>query len=192
MKPALEGSSIGVTKVKQADDLKHAWQAATEYCDEVFAERWIYGKEYTVAIVGNDVLPVIRLETPHQFYDYQAKYFSDDTNYICPCGLSEQQEQELAAVHDRQRHEVDDRQIDADHAHEEHQPDWTALGNQRSQVSDADRPLELMVQDPRTIQRATYLLWTAHDLERIADRATNIAERVIFLVTGKLVESGHS
>ena len=98
MKPALEGSSIGVTKVKQADDLKHAWQAATEYCDEVFAERWIYGKEYTVAIVGNDVLPVIRLETPHQFYDYQAKYFSDDTNYICPCGLSEQQEQELQVL----------------------------------------------------------------------------------------------
>jgi len=52
--------------------------------------------------------------------------------------------------------------------------------------------LIFMVQDPRTIQRATYLLWTAHDLERIADRATNIAERVIFLVTGKLVESGHS
>ena len=48
-----------------------------------------------------------------------------------------------------------------------------------------------MLQDPRTIQRATYLLWTAHDLERIADRATNIAERVIFLVTGKLVGSGH-
>ncbi|MFQ6031116.1 MAG: phosphate uptake regulator PhoU, partial [Dehalococcoidia bacterium] len=52
--------------------------------------------------------------------------------------------------------------------------------------------LVFMLQDPRTIQRATYLLWTAHDLERIADRATNIAERVIFLVTGKLVESGHS
>lgn len=52
--------------------------------------------------------------------------------------------------------------------------------------------LTFMLQDPRTIQRATYLLWTAHDLERIADRATNIAERVIFLVTGKLVESGHS
>ncbi len=52
--------------------------------------------------------------------------------------------------------------------------------------------LIFMLQDPRTIQRATYLLWTAHDLERIADRATNIAERVIFLVTGKLVASGHS
>ncbi|MCW9025171.1 MAG: D-alanine--D-alanine ligase [Gammaproteobacteria bacterium] len=92
VKPALEGSSIGISKVEQSTDLQKAWQDAAQYKGDVIAEQWIDGAEYTVAIIGDQALPVIRLETSNDFYDYQAKYQSDETRYLCPCGLSAEEE----------------------------------------------------------------------------------------------------
>jgi D-alanine-D-alanine ligase len=95
VKPALEGSSIGISKVNEQKELYKAWKEASEYCDSVLAEQWVHGKEYTVAILGQTVLPVIRLETKRDFYDYTAKYVDDDTQYHCPCGLNAEQESQL-------------------------------------------------------------------------------------------------
>ncbi|HFA59632.1 MAG TPA: D-alanine--D-alanine ligase, partial [Rhodospirillales bacterium] len=95
VKPALEGSSIGMSKVSEADDLPAAYKAAAAYAGEVLAERWIGGREYTVAVLGEEALPVIALETPREFYDYAAKYEADDTRYLCPCGLAAEEEQRL-------------------------------------------------------------------------------------------------
>jgi D-alanine-D-alanine ligase len=95
VKPALEGSSIGMTKVERVDQLLPAYQTAANYSGEVIAEQWIHGKEYTVAILGGEALPVIRLETTHSFYDYNAKYIANDTQYHCPCGLSAEAEAQL-------------------------------------------------------------------------------------------------
>lgn len=88
VKPNLEGSSIGMTAVTQAAGLIPAWQKASQF-GEVFAEKWIKGSEYTAGFLDNQVLPLIRLETPRQFYDYEAKYCSNDTIYSCPCGLDD-------------------------------------------------------------------------------------------------------
>ncbi|HEY5788986.1 MAG TPA: D-alanine--D-alanine ligase, partial [Gammaproteobacteria bacterium] len=98
VKPALEGSSIGVTKVTRAGDLPAAWQAAARFDRTVLAERFCDGAEFTVALLGGQALPVIRLETPHEFYDYDAKYHADDTRYHCPCGLDTEAEQQLQAL----------------------------------------------------------------------------------------------
>ncbi|MEW5757030.1 MAG: D-alanine--D-alanine ligase [Pseudomonadota bacterium] len=87
VKPAHEGSSVGMSKVTRAEDLHAAWALAARYDDCVFAERWITGKEYTVALLGEQVLPAIRVETPNAFYDYHAKYQADTTRYHVPCGL---------------------------------------------------------------------------------------------------------
>jgi D-alanine-D-alanine ligase len=87
LKPAREGSSIGMTRVEQAQDLKQAWQEASRYDGEVLAESWVYGAEYTAGVVAGTALPLIRLETPRGFYDYEAKYLADTTRYHCPCGL---------------------------------------------------------------------------------------------------------
>jgi len=95
VKPALEGSSIGMTKVEEKTGLNKAWQVAAEYGDSVLAEQWVHGDEYTVAIVGQAALPVIRLETKRDFYDYAAKYIDDDTQYHCPCGLDAEEESQL-------------------------------------------------------------------------------------------------
>lgn len=92
IKPAHEGSSIGMTKVEHAEELQAAWRAAMRYDSAVLAEAWITGSEYTASIVGDQALPLIRLETPRAFYDYEAKYRANDTRYHCPCGLSEEQE----------------------------------------------------------------------------------------------------
>lgn len=97
IKPCLEGSSIGVTKVTDADAAVDAWQAAGAY-GPVMAERCIDGDEYTVSVLGDEVLPSIRLATPRVFYDYEAKYFSDTTEYHCPSGLSDADEAQLAAL----------------------------------------------------------------------------------------------
>jgi len=94
IKPVNEGSSIGMTKVKSVKDLGTAIKLATEFDAEVIAERWITGEEYTVAVLGNKALPVIQLKTPHEFYDFEAKYQSNTTEYLCPCDLSEQDEKE--------------------------------------------------------------------------------------------------
>ena len=95
IKPAHEGSSIGMSKINARQDLLAAYEAAVAYDKCVFAEQVIVGDEYTVAILNGQALPVIKLETDHLFYDYDAKYISNDTRYICPCGLSAEQEQKL-------------------------------------------------------------------------------------------------
>lgn len=98
IKPAREGSSLGVSKVKDAQEAPAAVAAALKLDDIVLAEQFIRGGEYTCAILGREALPVIRIETPREFYDYEAKYFADDTRYLCPCGLPEAQELALQAI----------------------------------------------------------------------------------------------
>jgi len=98
IKPVHEGSSCGATKVNKAADLQSAWQKARALDKRVLAERWITGAEYTAAVLGHEVLPMIRLETPREFYDYEAKYIEATTRYICPSGLSAEQEQQLATM----------------------------------------------------------------------------------------------
>ena len=98
IKPAREGSSIGMAKVDDADVLERAWRAAGVYDREVLAERWIQGDEYTIAVLAGEALPVIRLETPHEFYDYDAKYRANDTLYHCPCGLPADVERQLQGL----------------------------------------------------------------------------------------------
>jgi D-alanine-D-alanine ligase len=94
VKPVNEGSSIGMTKVNSAEQLTKAIELAKQYDSEVIMEKWIEGEEYTVAILDDEALPVIQLKTPHDFYDFEAKYQANTTEYLCPCGLS--QEDELA------------------------------------------------------------------------------------------------
>ena len=96
VKPATQGSSVGMSKVERESDLPAAYQAAASIESSVFAEPWITGKEYTVAVLQGRALPSIRIETPKTFYDYEAKYLRDDTRYFCPSGLSSQAEQHLA------------------------------------------------------------------------------------------------
>lgn len=98
VKPVLEGSSIGMSKVEKAEELVAAWKKAQQCGGTVIAEKWIEGAEYTAAFLGNQILPMIKLETPHQFYDYNAKYEANDTQYICPCGLSTEEEEGLAGL----------------------------------------------------------------------------------------------
>jgi D-alanine-D-alanine ligase len=95
VKPATQGSSVGMTKVEREADLPAAYRAAAGVDRSVFAESWITGAEYTVAILQGRALPAIRIETPQKFYDYEAKYFRDDTRYFCPSGLSAPAEQHL-------------------------------------------------------------------------------------------------
>ena len=101
IKPAHEGSSIGMSKVERAEDLPAAWRAAMQYDRAVLAEAWITGREYTASMLGDQALPLIRLETPRSFYDYEAKYRANDTKYHCPCGLDEDQEQQFRALAQR-------------------------------------------------------------------------------------------
>jgi D-alanine-D-alanine ligase len=95
VKPATQGSSVGMTKVERAEQLPAAYAAAAQLEAVVFAEPWLPGKEYTVAILQEQALPSIRIETPNTFYDYEAKYFRDDTRYFCPSGLSAAAESHL-------------------------------------------------------------------------------------------------
>jgi D-alanine-D-alanine ligase len=96
VKPATQGSSVGMSKVEKAADLPAAYEAAARTDRIVFAESWIVGGEYTVALLQGRALPSIRIETSRSFYDYEAKYFRDDTKYHCPSGLSAPAEQHLA------------------------------------------------------------------------------------------------
>ena len=98
VKPANEGSSIGMTKVKRADALDEAYALAANYDPLVIAEQFIDGVELTGGILGREALPLIRLETPRDFYDYEAKYIADDTRYILPCGLPEDEERAIRAA----------------------------------------------------------------------------------------------
>jgi D-alanine-D-alanine ligase len=95
VKPAREGSSIGMSKVTSLEKVEAAYDVAAQYDDVIIAERFIEGVEVTAAILNGEPLPLIRLETPRTFYDYQAKYFADDTRYICPSGLPVEQERRI-------------------------------------------------------------------------------------------------
>lgn len=97
VKPACEGSSIGVSMVREAGKLRAAYLEAVRHDPLVIAERGILGGEYTVAILGDEALPIIKIEPATEFYDYDAKYFRNDNVYRCPCGLTEVRELELRA-----------------------------------------------------------------------------------------------
>lgn len=97
VKPANEGSSIGVSKVKQADDLAEAYILAKASDPLVIAEQFVGGGEYTVGILGDTALPIIRIVPKNEYYDYEAKYLRDDTEYRCPSGLSVEQEKQIQA-----------------------------------------------------------------------------------------------
>lgn len=98
VKPAHEGSSIGMSVVNTPEELKAAYEKAAHYDAKVLVERRIVGSEFTVAILNGVALPAIGLKTDHVFYDYDAKYVSNTTQYLCPCGLSAEKEQELQAI----------------------------------------------------------------------------------------------
>jgi len=98
VKPANEGSSVGISKVDTQDELQPAFKVAAKHDRLVLAEQFIGGGEYTVAIVGGEVLPVVKIEPSGEFYDYESKYLRDDTAYRCPCGLPEEKEAELQAL----------------------------------------------------------------------------------------------
>ncbi len=99
VKPANEGSTLGLTKVTAAAQLPAAYElAAKKYRDTALAETFVDGPEYTAGILGDSVLPLIRIEAPQGNYDYHHKYFSDDTKYLCPCGLPPQEEAPLRAL----------------------------------------------------------------------------------------------
>jgi D-alanine-D-alanine ligase len=96
VKPASEGSSVGMSKVDRAEDLPSAWQIAHQYDQKILAEQYITGKEYTITILNREVMPLIRLETPtRSFYDFAAKYQDNQTLYHCPCGLKPDEEKAL-------------------------------------------------------------------------------------------------
>ena len=102
VKPANEGSSIGISKVKQIGGLQPAWILASKADPLVIAEKFVGGGEYTVGILGDDLngyhaLPIIKIVPKNEFYDYEAKYLRNDTQYLCPCGLSKEKEAQIQA-----------------------------------------------------------------------------------------------
>lgn len=98
IKPAQEGSSIGMSRATDFDELQAAWEHASLYNCDVFAEAWVTGAEYTVGLLDDSPLPLIRLETPHTFYDFDAKYRAETTRYHCPCGLPETSEKAIQSL----------------------------------------------------------------------------------------------
>lgn len=98
VKPAREGSSLGITKVSRLAELEQAWNTAARFDDVVLAEKGIVGTEITAAILGGQDLPLIRLETTTEFYDYEAKYVRDDTRYYCPGGVPAHDERRLQGI----------------------------------------------------------------------------------------------
>ncbi|OUE57350.1 D-alanine--D-alanine ligase [Citrobacter amalonaticus] len=98
VKPSREGSSVGMSKVSEYDALQDALTLAFQHDEEVLIEKWLSGPEFTVAILGEEILPAIRIQPAGTFYDYEAKYLSDETQYFCPAGLESEQEDILQAV----------------------------------------------------------------------------------------------
>ncbi|MBN6064505.1 D-alanine--D-alanine ligase [Aggregatibacter actinomycetemcomitans] len=98
VKPSLEGSSVGLTKVKSVDELESAVDFALKFDNTVLIEEWLAGDEFTVPVLDNEVLPSIKIVPEGEFYDYDAKYISDNTQYFCPAGLTEEREQELRSL----------------------------------------------------------------------------------------------
>ena len=98
VKPSREGSSVGISRVNEAYQFPAALDEAFRHDDEVLVEAFLSGPEYTVGVIGDEILPSIRIQSASEFYDYQAKYISDDTQYFCPSGLSAEQEAELSEL----------------------------------------------------------------------------------------------
>jgi D-alanine-D-alanine ligase len=98
VKPSEEGSSIGMSRADDPVQLVEAWNKAKPYNCEVFAEQWVFGREYTAGMLQGESLPLIRLETPHAFYDFDAKYRASSTRYHCPSGLDPAEEASLRAL----------------------------------------------------------------------------------------------
>ncbi len=98
VKPALEGSSLGMSRATTETELYQAWQLAAQFNCDVYAESWVQGHEYTVGILAGQALPVIRLATPNIFYDFDAKYQAKTTQYHCPAGLTDEQEKKLTEL----------------------------------------------------------------------------------------------
>lgn len=98
VKPSLEGSSVGMSKVDNFDDLSVALELAFRFDETVLVEKWLSGPEFTVAVLSEQTLPSIRIQSPGIFYDYEAKYLSDETQYFCPSGLSEELETTLSQL----------------------------------------------------------------------------------------------
>ncbi len=98
VKPTGLGSSIGISRVARRSKLSAAVALARRYSDTVVVEQGVAGKEYFVGILGSDTLPLIRIETPNEFYDYDAKYLSNETRYHCPCGLADELEATLSKI----------------------------------------------------------------------------------------------
>ncbi len=98
LKPAREGSSVGIGKVNSVEELLGAYKKAAEVGDDVLAEQFISGAELTVGILNGQALPIVRMSTDNEFYDYEAKYLSDDTQYFCPSGLDEKLEKQIQAL----------------------------------------------------------------------------------------------
>lgn len=104
VKPAHEGSSIGITKVSAVEHLQAAYVLAAKHDTLVIAEEFVAGRELTAAFLGERALPLVRIEAPQGNYDYQNKYFNDDTRYHCPSGLPAAQESEIQALVMRAAH----------------------------------------------------------------------------------------
>ena len=98
VKPTMEGSSIGITKVENKNELEMALEIAWHYNNEALIEHWIEGDEYTVAILSNQALPSIKIISDHDIYDYHSKYFSNKTEYLCPSDLTKKQEKNIQAI----------------------------------------------------------------------------------------------
>ncbi|MCP1338655.1 D-alanine--D-alanine ligase [Idiomarina sp. M1R2S28] len=101
VKPAREGSSIGMSIADNGRSLALALQHAAQFDDDLLVEQWVEGAEYTIGILEGKALPVIRLQTPHEFYDFEAKYQANDTQYHCPAGLSDDDEASLRTLAER-------------------------------------------------------------------------------------------
>lgn len=95
VKPSREGSSVGMSKVNEASQLGAALELAFQHDEEVLIEKWLSGPEFTLAVLGEEILPSIRIQPAGTFYDYEAKYLSDETQYFCPAGLSDELEAQL-------------------------------------------------------------------------------------------------
>ncbi len=98
VKPSREGSSVGMSKVDEASDISSALALAFQHDEEVLIEKWLSGPEFTVAMLGEEILPSIRIQPAGTFYDYEAKYLSDETQYFCPSGLEAEREDILNAL----------------------------------------------------------------------------------------------
>ncbi|MBL4583923.1 MAG: D-alanine--D-alanine ligase [Pseudomonadales bacterium] len=98
VKPVSEGSSLGIHKVNKKSELQASVQSARAYGETVLLEHWVEGADYTVTVLNGRALPAVRMNTRHEFFDFDAKYKDDATEYQCPCGLSTEQEREMAAL----------------------------------------------------------------------------------------------